>query len=166
AANLAWPLVVVVIVIVLRRPLGGISERVGHFRVEAGQVKIETILAGQLSAADLQEVRQKPAQYISSKVVEVTIVGLLLRGGTNVWESLTPDEAGRAMTVIQTYQEAIAAVIRQRGGTVDTTEPERMFCFWGAPIPKKDHAETACLAALDIVAAVDRTKEAIRGRMG
>jgi class 3 adenylate cyclase len=163
AKTLAWPVVVVVIVVVLRRSIGRIIERIAHVKVEAGKVKVETVLGGQLSDEDLREVRANPASYTDPKVVDVTIVGLLLRGGTDVMEGR---DASSTLTIIKAYQDAIAAVVRKRGGTVDRVEPERVICFWGAPIPRKDHAEAACTAALEIIAAVARTQDALRGRMG
>lgn len=98
---------------------------------------------------------------------------------TTVSESMSPQEV---VGLVNTYFGALAKVILEFGGMVDKFEGDAIMALFGAPLPKENHAELACRAALtlqELVKALNvqtgknlsirvgvATGEAILGNMG
>ena len=59
-----------------------------------------------------------------------------------------------------------AAVVQRYGGTIDKFTGDGVMAVFGAPVALEDHALRACLAALDIQAAIDRLAADIGDRDG
>jgi class 3 adenylate cyclase len=76
-----------------------------------------------------------------------------------------PPEAVVAM--LNRYFTRVSRRIAERGGVVDKYIGDAVMAFFGAPVPRDDHAARACLAALDHLAVVDElTGDALQVRIG
>lgn len=73
-------------------------------------------------------------------------------GFTGISEKLEPE---RLVALLNHYLTAMTDVILKWGGTVDKFEGDAIIAFWGAPIPREDHAERACRAAMECQAMHD-----------
>jgi len=77
-----------------------------------------------------------------------------LQGFTRISEQLGPE---RTRALLNPYLEAMSRVLTDHRAIVSKFIGDGVFAFFNAPIwPCDDHAEAACAAALDSVAALDR----------
>src|SRR5689334_3013400 len=141
ASELAWPVVAVCALVILRSPLSSALMRVTNFRMEAGKIKLETVLLAQLPPKTVKRVMRNKREYLAPQTREVTILLAIVRGSTGKAE--TADLIG----FVRAYQTTLANIVLQGGGTIDSIAAERMTAFWGAPIPSTSHADDACAAA-------------------
>jgi adenylate cyclase len=72
---------------------------------------------------------------------------------THFSETLSPD---RLHTLLNRYYEALFEPVKQQGGFISDVIGDAMLAIWSAPTPDPTLREQACLAALNIIAAVDR----------
>ena len=92
------------------------------------------------------------AQELGGARRELTIMFSDLVRFTGFAESRAPEEV---VAVLNRYFTRVSERIAARGGTVDKYIGDAVMAFFGAPVPRADHAAGACLAALDHLAAVD-----------
>jgi len=77
---------------------------------------------------------------------ELTVFFSDIRGFTTLSESMTPQELVNHLNI---YLTAMTDIIMDYQGTLDKYVGDEVMCFWGAPIPQKDHAILACKCALN-----------------
>jgi len=117
-----------------------------------------------------QETRQKKfirgafGQFLSPKVVQKLVENpeLLKLGGnqirmtaffsdvagfSGISEKLTPKQL---VDLLNEYLTAMTDIILKYDGTIDKYEGDAIIAFWGAPINNPDHAQQACLAAIEM----------------
>ncbi len=83
---------------------------------------------------------------------ELTVMFTDLAHFTKFAESRAPEEVVEALN---TCLADLSAAIAQAGGTLDKFIGDNVMAFFGAPIPRPDHALRACQAALRQVAALE-----------
>jgi class 3 adenylate cyclase len=83
----------------------------------------------------------------------LTVLFSDLVGFTTMSEGLSPEAL---VAILNEYFEETTHAIAARGATLDKFIGDAIMCFWNAPLPQEDHAARACLAALDLLAVVDR----------
>jgi adenylate cyclase len=64
---------------------------------------------------------------------------------TTLAEKLPPEET---VSLLGEFLQALSQEIAATGGTVDKYNGDEIMAFWGAPVPRADHAAAACRAAL------------------
>ncbi|WP_224367322.1 adenylate/guanylate cyclase domain-containing protein [Hyalangium versicolor] len=94
---------------------------------------------------------EKAAPGGERKVLTVLFCDLV--GFTSMSEQLSPEAM---VGLLNTYFEQATEVLTRHGATLDKFIGDAIMCFWNAPLPQEDHAVRACLAALDLVALVER----------
>ena len=87
---------------------------------------------------------------------EVTIVMTDLRGFSALSEQL---EAEHVVSLLNVYLGAMIEVILKHEGTIDKFIGDAILIVFGAPIPKKDHAERAVACALEMQLAMERVNQ-------
>jgi adenylate cyclase len=127
-------------------------------------------------AAEIREkrwLRQAFSRYVSPSIVEIiaanpqklelggeevdaTILFADLTDFTTLSERMPPKEI---ITLLDEYFTAMTRIILAHKGTVDKYIGDGIMCFWGAPLPQRDHAILACAAALDMQKAMDILNE-------
>ena len=68
-------------------------------------------------------------------------------GFSTISEKLDPEEL---VDLLNLYLTEMTDIILKHGGTVDKFEGDAIIAFFGAPVPYKDHARLACLAAIEM----------------
>ena len=86
---------------------------------------------------------------------ELTVMFSDIRGFTSMSEKMSPDGLTR---FLNEYLTPMTDILIQREGTLDKYMGDAIMAFWGAPVSQEDHAERACLAALDMLEELDRLK--------
>jgi adenylate cyclase len=84
---------------------------------------------------------------------ELTVLFSDIRGFTTLSEKLTPT----ALTgLLNNFLTPMTDVLLQREATIDKYIGDAVMAFWNAPLDIADHPQKACLAALDMVSALER----------
>lgn len=122
------------------------------------------------SEKDKRFVKQAFSRYVSGDVVkeilrdkeklklggerrELTVLFSDLAGFTKISEKLSADKLSKLLNEL--FTELTATVLNHHG-TLDKYMGDAIMCFWGAPLPKADHAEAACHAALEMYEALQK----------
>ncbi|MDP5220822.1 adenylate/guanylate cyclase domain-containing protein [Ruegeria sp. 2205SS24-7] len=82
---------------------------------------------------------------------QVSVLFCDVTGFTGLSEKLGP----RIVQLMEPFFSAASAAISHNGGTIDKFIGDAVMAFWGAPRKDIKHAENACRAALDLLAAVE-----------
>jgi adenylate cyclase len=85
--------------------------------------------------------------------VPLTLLFSDIRGFTSISEKLP---AERVVGMLNEYLEKMAEVVYRHGGTLDKFIGDAVMAFWGAPLPRADHARRAVDAGLDMLEELDR----------
>jgi adenylate cyclase len=122
----------------------------GYF-VESRTKRQITGLFGQYVPSELVEEMAKHPESVSmeGESREMTILFSDVRGFTTISEGLEPKELSLLMNEFLT---PLSRVIYKRRGTIDKYMGDCIMAFWGAPLPDKDHARNAILAAIEMQA--------------
>ncbi len=83
---------------------------------------------------------------------QISVLFCDVAGFTGLAEKLGPKVA----QLMEPFFSAVSTAIARNGGTIDKFIGDGVMAFWGAPRADAKHAEHACRAALDLVAAVDK----------
>ncbi|MBN2353200.1 MAG: adenylate/guanylate cyclase domain-containing protein [Spirochaetales bacterium] len=109
---------------------------------------------------DKRRIKGMFAKYVNAQVVEqillnppelggvdkeITVLFSDIRGFTTLSETLTPQALVNHLNV---YLTEMTDVIFKYYGTLDKYVGDEIMCFWGAPLPQKEHAILACQCAL------------------
>ncbi|WP_367646738.1 adenylate/guanylate cyclase domain-containing protein [Ruegeria arenilitoris] len=84
-------------------------------------------------------------------IKQISVLFCDVTGFTGLSEKLGP----RIVQMMEPFFNASSAAIARNGGTIDKFMGDAVMAFWGAPRKDTNHAENACRAALDLVAAVE-----------
>jgi len=118
---------------------------------------------------DKKRIQSMFGKYVSPKVVsqlvdsrmpelggvdmELTVLFSDIRGFTTLSESMSPQEL---VHHLNEYLSAMTDLILEYNGTLDKYVGDEIMCFWGAPIPQKEHALLACKCALRMMEELHR----------
>ena len=91
---------------------------------------------------------------------QITVLFADVRGSMDLAERLDPESWRELMHRI--YQ-VLADAVHHADGTVDKFTGDGIMALFGAPIAREDHAQCACRAAVEMLAAVDRLADEVRG---
>jgi adenylate cyclase len=109
---------------------------------------------------DKRQLKETFKKYVGPKVVDLvaenppelggvdkqlTVLFSDIRGYTTLSENMSPQELVNHLNV---YLTAMTDLIFEYSGTLDKYVGDEIMCFWGAPLPQKNHAELACKCAL------------------
>ena len=101
----------------------------------------------------VHEMVKDPARYtMQAEERELTVMFCDIHGFTQMAESLPP---ATLQALLNHVFNELSRVIRAHGGTIDKYMGDCVMAFWGAPVPREDHAHQAVMAALAIVDAMD-----------
>ena len=78
-------------------------------------------------------------------------------------EKMSPDEL---VVLLNEYLTTMTDIVMGAKGTVDKFEGDAILAFYGAPIPFDDHAERACLAAVEMQKQLDIMRPYWKERFG
>jgi len=102
------------------------------------------------------------------EIKQISVLFCDVWGFTGMSEKLGPE----IVQMMEPFFSAASSSIARHNGTIDKFMGDAVMAFWGAPRLDPDHAENACCAALDLVAAIsnpgirDDTGNPLRIRIG
>jgi adenylate cyclase len=130
---------------------------VGLARIEseraaiAARVQFEQFFTRELS----QQLARDPA-LLEGRDSEVSLLFCDIRGFSRISERLGPE--GTVRWVGQVMGALSDCVLKHQGVLVDYIGDE-LLAMWGAPVAQPDHAQLACLAALDMIGSLPGLNE-------
>lgn len=78
---------------------------------------------------------------------EITVFFSDIRGFTTISEGIPPE---KLVHILNEYLSAMTKIVLNHNGVVDKYIGDAIMAFWGAPLPEENHAELACLTAIDM----------------
>ncbi|MFK7877332.1 MAG: CHASE2 domain-containing protein [Paracoccaceae bacterium] len=129
-----------------------------------------------------REIRSAFGQYVSSDLVDtladnpeglrlggetrdLTLLFSDVRGFTSIAESFREDPQGLTLLMNRLLNTLSDAILQQKG-TIDKFMGDAVMAFWNAPIAHKDHARSACYAALAMKDNIDALNAARKTENG
>ncbi|MEK7503048.1 MAG: adenylate/guanylate cyclase domain-containing protein [Patescibacteria group bacterium] len=111
--------------------------------------KIKNIFGKYVSKEILSELLKNPKSVsLGGEEREITILFSDIRGFTKLSEKTTPQEL--VFTLNKYFTSMTGAIMRNRG-VVDKFIGDAIMAFWGAPLPEKNHADLAVIAAKEML---------------
>lgn len=129
----------------------GLARR--YITAEAERRGIRTAFSQYLAPPLVERLARAPETLLlGGEVRPLTIMFCDIRGFTTLSETIAPEQL---TDVINRFLTPMTACILARGGTVDKYIGDCVMAFWNAPLDDPHHARNACLAALDMLKALD-----------
>ncbi|MCW5700554.1 MAG: adenylate/guanylate cyclase domain-containing protein, partial [Rhodospirillales bacterium] len=127
---------------------------VGHAREQAGRRRIRTAFSRYLSPAMVEELAENPGRLrLGGETRTMSILFCDVRGFTAVAEAYKNDPE-RLTNLVNQILTPLTGVVLAHDGTVDKYIGDCIMAFWNAPLDDAAHARHACLAALEMQAAM------------
>ncbi|MBY0508875.1 MAG: adenylate/guanylate cyclase domain-containing protein [Rhodospirillaceae bacterium] len=124
----------------------------GYAREEAQRKQVRSAFGQYLSPALVQKLAEDPTKLtLGGENKEMTFMFSDVRGFTSISELFDAQGLTRLINRLLT---PITNVILSNNGTIDKYMGDCVMAFWNAPLDVKDHAASACRAALKMIDAV------------
>jgi adenylate cyclase len=89
---------------------------------------------------------------LGGELRDLSILFADIRGFTSLSETLTPEQV---VTLLNNYLGTMTDIIDSYGGTVNEFYGDGLLAFFGAPVPREDHARIAVQCALAMKAGME-----------
>jgi class 3 adenylate cyclase/CHASE2 domain-containing sensor protein len=110
---------------------------------------IQGMFSNYVSKSIVDELLKHPEKLeLGGEDKSITVLFSDIRGFTTLSENLTPQEL---VAHLNEYLSAMTDIIFKYEGTLDKYVGDEIMAFWNAPIEQENHAELACLAALEMM---------------
>lgn len=124
------------------------------------RTKVSAAFGKYLSPTLVHQIMQKDIE-LGGERRELTILFSDIRGFTSISEKLTPEDL---VDFLNSFFTRATKIIMDRQGLVDKFMGDAIMAFWNAPLPDRDHAQHAVLAALRMRAALDTVRREHGGK--
>jgi len=117
------------------------------YAVEGRQKRyIQSAFGHYLSPEVVRQIAEDPRRLaLGGERRELTVYFSDIEGFTTLSEELPPE---KLTLLMNRYLDAMTETVLESGGTLDKYIGDAVMAFWGAPLPREDHALTACRVAL------------------
>ena len=110
---------------------------------------IQGMFSNYVSKSIVDELIKHPEKLeLGGEDKNITVLFSDIRGFTTLSEKLTPQEL---VAHLNEYLSAMTDIIFKYEGTLDKYVGDEIMAFWNAPLEQENHAELACLAALEMM---------------
>jgi len=111
---------------------------------------IQNMFSNYVNKSVVDELLKHPEKLeLGGEDKNITVLFSDIRGFTTLSEKLTPQEL---VSHLNEYLSAMTEIIFKYEGTLDKYVGDEIMAFWNAPIEQPNHAELACLTALEMMA--------------
>ncbi len=123
---------------------------------------IKSMFSTYVNPSVVEELIAHPEKLVlGGKREELTVMFSDIEGFTTIAQDMPPEQL---VSLLNDYLSAMSEIVFRHDGTLDKYEGDAIMAFWGAPIPKKDHALRACMTALEMQETVLRINAAWRAQ--
>jgi len=128
-----------------------------YFTEEMEKKKVRQAFQSYLDPNVVDAVTQDPSRLkLGGQRQVLTVMFSDVRGFTSMSEGLDPEALVKLLNI---YLSKMTEIVFKYGGTLDKYIGDAIMGVWGAPLAQLDHAERACRAALEMVAALDDVRD-------
>jgi class 3 adenylate cyclase len=131
-------------------------------RQEIESARQQVLLEQAFSPAVAEHLRRHPLA-LAGQTREVTLLFADLRGSTALAHELAPADA---CDLLGELLEVLTQAVMDQAGVVIDYYGDGLCALWNAPLDVPDHADRACHAALDMLAALPDLSRRRQGRVG
>ena len=127
-----------------------------YFREEAQRQQIRSAFSQYLSPDLVEQLAKNPDKLVlGGETRNMTILFSDVREFTAISELYKDDPQGLT-TLMNRFLTPLSNAIIDHNGTIDKYMGDSIMAFWNAPLDNKQHAVSACNAALDMLVRMDR----------
>jgi adenylate cyclase len=110
---------------------------------------IQGMFSKYVSKSVVDELLKNPEKLeLGGEDKNITVLFSDIRGFTTLSEKLKPQDL---VAHLNEYLSAMTDIIFKYDGTLDKYVGDEIMAFWNAPVEQQNHAELACLAALEMM---------------
>jgi len=129
----------------------------GYFVEAHGKQRLGRVFGQYVPPEIVSEMSEEKSDFgVRGESREMTVLFSDVVSFTSMSEKLEPDELTRLMNAYFTH---MTEVIQHHRGTIDKYIGDAIMAFWGAPLSDTLHPQHAVVAALEMVARMDRVRE-------
>jgi len=131
----------------------GIATYLKYVNEELQRKSVRRAFSQYLSPDLIDELASDPARLrLGGEAREMTILFADIKDFTTISERLTAQDVTQVVNRILT---GVTESVLSHRGTIDKYIGDCAMAFWNAPLPDREHARNACMAALDMLAAIE-----------
>lgn len=135
-----------------------------YFTEERGRQMVRRMFSTMVSPEVLDFMEENPDSFsLSGQRAQATVMFSDIAGFTAISERLDPEQLSK---LLNEYFSAMTEIIMRNGGYVDKFEGDAIMAEWGVPYANPNHAEAACLAALEQQEEMTRLRPVLQERFG
>ena len=124
------------------------------FFEEREKKKVRGVFQQYLAPSLINQLLENPELLqLGGQEKELTVMFSDIRGFTTLSEGLAP---AKLVGLLNEYLSEMTDTLFRHWGTLDKYIGDAIMAFWGAPYPQPDHAERACLAALEMISVLKK----------
>ena len=124
-----------------------------YWITEKEKKKVKGAFESYVPPAVVNEVLRNPDLLrLGGQKKELTVLFSDIRGFTTLSERLDPEQL---VHLLNHYLSKMTDKVFERSGTLDKYIGDAIMAFFGAPLPRDDHAVLACRTALDMLEALE-----------
>ncbi len=131
---------------------GGMA--VNYFTEGRHKRQIREMFSKYVAPEYVAQLAEDPSKIaLGGRRAELTILFSDIRGFTSISEKLQPQEV---IAFLNEHLSLMAAIVKEKGGTLDKFIGDAVMAFWGEPVHHPDHADRAADCALAMQATTAR----------
>lgn len=140
-----------------------VTHSLGHLLREVREKRwLRQAFSRYVSPSIVEDIMAHPERLeLGGEEVDATVIFTDLSDFTALSERMPPKEI---IHLLDEYFTVMTEIILANKGTVDKYIGDAVMCFWGAPIPQRDHAVRACRTALEMNKAMRSLNESHQAR--
>lgn len=124
-----------------------------YMRAEARRKQIRGAFKMYVAPDVMRDLERNPEKLkLGGESRELSVMFTDIRRFTSISEGLSPEEL---ISLMNEFLTEMTDIVMENDGTVDKYIGDAMMCFWNAPRDVKNHAEKACIAALNMQKALE-----------
>ncbi len=125
------------------------THALGHLLTEVREKRwLRQAFSRYVSPSIVEDIAAHPERLeLGGEEVDATVLFADLTDFTVLSERMPPKEI---IHMLDEYFTVMTEIILANKGTVDKYIGDAIMCFWGAPVPQRDHAVRACRSALEM----------------
>ncbi len=132
--------------------LNAASSLLTYVRTEAERRRVRDAFGLYISPDYMKELTSDPGKLtLGGEVRDLTVMFTDIRNFTTLAESMPPHEL---IHLMNDFLTPMSDQVMKNRGTIDKYMGDAMMAFWNAPLDDPDHARHACIAALNMRAAL------------
>ena len=144
--NIIFPITTLMLLTLLTYLLASLYT---YFIRERKSRKLKNAFGTYVSPEIVEQIAREPGKFqLGGEKKELTVLFSDIRNFTSYSERLDPQQI---VAMLNNYLSSMSEIIFKHKGTIDKFIGDAIMAIFGAPVALTDHADRACLVALDMI---------------